>query len=44
MKANTEVKKALTDLVCYFRGVRNALAAVGIELGFNITNGEDFDK
>ena len=63
MKANAEVKKALTDLykttiqpagrakaannqnlVCYFRGVRNALAAVGIELGFNITNGEDFDK
>lgn len=32
------------NLVCYFRGVRNALAAVGIELGFNITNGEDFDK
>lgn len=50
MKANAEVKKALTDLykttiqpaerakaannqnlVCYFRGVRNALAAVGIE-------------
>ncbi len=32
------------NLACYFRGVRNALAAVGIKLGFNITNGEDFNK
>ncbi len=32
------------DLISYFRGVQNALAAVCMEIGFNVINGEDFDK
>ena len=32
------------DLISYFRGVQNTLAAVCMEIGFNVINGEDFDK